>query len=179
MSLLMRTAISDELTEKYFQEKQKEFRSELQKLEDIYDIFDEEREKMAKVNPVNVRELVVYKQMLKTIQQAADVLKVIEEHYFQSRSTMVDDQLFDSQIEQLIKWHEYLLFKYEGKVKVNDQFEDDTLIRESRIFLIQMMESDSEKLKNQRLTVVASAIYEYAFQLQRLDQLVDRLVKRT
>ncbi|WP_191560388.1 FUSC family protein [Metabacillus idriensis] len=178
MSLLMRTAISDELTEKYYQEKQKEFRSELQKLEDLYEIFDEEREKMAKVNPLNVRELVVFKQMLKTIQQAADVLKVIEEHYFQSRSTIVDDQLFDSQIEQLIKWHEYLLFKYEGKIKTNDRFEDDTFHRESRIFLIQMMESDSEKPENQRLTVVASAVYEYAFQLKRLDQLVDRFVKR-
>lgn len=178
MSLLLRTAVSDELTESYYQEKRKEFRTDLQQLEDLYELFDEEREKMAKINPLNVREIVVFKQMLKTIQQAADVLKVIEEHYFQSRTTMAEDQLFDDQIEQLTKWHEYLLLKYEGKIKLKDRFEDDRVTRGTRVFLIQMMERDSEKIENQRLNVVASAVYEYAFQLQRLDQLVGSYVKK-
>lgn len=178
MSLLLRTAVSDELTESYYQEKRKEFRNDLQQLEDLYELFDEEREKMAKINPLNVREIVVFKQMLKTIQQAADVLKVIEEHYFQSRTTLAEDQLFDDQIEQLTKWHEYLLLKYEGKIKLKDRFEDDRVTRGTRVFLIQMMERDSGKIENQRLNVVASAVYEYAFQLQRLDQLVGSYAKK-
>ena len=75
MSILMRTAISNEMTEKSFKDQMETFRKDILKLEEQYKLFDEEREKMAKINKMDLREIVVFKQMFKSLQQGFIVLE--------------------------------------------------------------------------------------------------------
>lgn len=177
MSLLLRTAVSNELTEQSFKEQYNKLRKELNQLEELYKIFDEEREKLSKLNTLDVREVVVFKQMLKSVQQGEELLQIIDEHYFQSRTSDDENKQFDEHLEELIKYHEYIMLKYEGKIKLEDDLIPD-LIFKSGSFLEQITNinhhDQNEKL---RLVVVGSSIFEYAFQLQRLNRLVDQYVK--
>ncbi|WP_235848503.1 FUSC family protein [Litchfieldia alkalitelluris] len=177
LSLLLRTAISDELTEKTFSDNWKNLQKDIQKLEEQYKMFDEERAKMSKVNRLNVREIVVFKQMLKALKQGEKVLELIEEHYFQSDANENEDKQFDTYLEQLIKSHEYYLLKYEGKIKADDTVKSHE--QELKGFLSTLLngeETDSDhKL---RMLAVGFAVYEYAFQLKRLNQLIEQYLKK-
>ncbi|MFC4324199.1 FUSC family protein [Litchfieldia salsa] len=179
LSLLLRTAISNELTEKTFRENWDSLQKDLQKLEELYKMFDEERSKMSKVNRLNVREIVVFKQMLKTLQQGEKVLELIEEHYFQSKSNEDEDKLFDHYLEQLIKCHEYYLLKYEGKIKEGDIHTVTIHEEELKLFLDSLVDSyknDSEQ--KVRILAVGFSIFEYAFQLQRLNHLLENYLRK-
>ncbi|OMP67204.1 FUSC family protein [Domibacillus epiphyticus] len=178
VSLLLRTAVSNEMTETSFQELAKTLRNDIQKLEDQYKMFDEERGKMAKLHLLDVREIVVFKQMLKTLQQGEEVLENIEEHYFQSKADEEEDQLFDTHLEQLTKYHEYLLLKYEGKIKEQDNdIEKDIMIKSGAFFEQTMVRYNENKDKKMRLLVIASSIVEYSFHLRRLNQLIEQYYK--
>lgn len=178
MSLLLRTAISNELTEKSFQMDYAKLRKDLQQLDEYFKILDEERAKMAKLNPQDSREIVVFKQMLKCLRKGEEVLEIIEEHYFQSETNEDEERLFDDQIEALIKSHEFLLLKYEGKIRQEERELEDEVFLETGIFLGLIMEKHrNEGPDKLRLVIIASSIFEYAFQLQRLNQLIDRYRK--
>ncbi|RFU69865.1 aromatic acid exporter family protein [Peribacillus saganii] len=178
LSLLLRTAISNELKEKSYQELSQKLRSDIDRLEELYRIFDEERGKMSKLNPLDVREIVVFKQMLKTLQQGEEVLENIEEHYFQSNANDEEDQLFDHHIEQLIKSHEYFLLKYEGKMKEIDDHLENEMMESSAAFFERILEQYPEDKEGKlRLLIIASSIVEYSFHLKRLDRLVQQYNK--
>ncbi len=177
MSLLLRTAISNELTEKSFQDDYSKLKEDLKQLGEFFKILDEERAKMSRLNPQDAREIVVFKQMLKCLQKGQELLEIIEEHYFQSDTNEEDGRLFDQQIEELIKCHEYFLLKYEGKIREEGDNDHEALI-ESGLFLGLLM----EKYRNEggdklRLVVIGSSVFEYAFQLQRLNQLIEQYRK--
>jgi uncharacterized membrane protein YgaE (UPF0421/DUF939 family) len=178
LSLLLRTAISDEMTEKSFNEHANKLKDDLIKLEELFKIFDEERGKMSRVNPLDAREIVVFKQMLKSLQQGLEVLQVIGEHYFQSKTNEEESKLFDRQLEDLIKSHEHFLLKYQGKIKIEEYREEDEVIKYSELFLEQIMANQAQDGKrNVRLVVIACSIFEYAFQLERLNQLIGHYLK--
>lgn len=174
-SLLLRTVVSNEMTEKAFQEDRDKLEKDILKLADLFKIFDEEREKMARLNPMNVREIVIFKQMLKVLEHGLSLLDIIEEHYFQSRTNKEENQLFDNHLEFLVKCHEHILLKYDRKVKMDENNFGDDFVDESSHFLERMMEEYSrEGEKKLRLVVISASIFEYAFQLQRLNQLIER-----
>ncbi|WP_102347496.1 FUSC family protein [Bacillus sp. Marseille-P3661] len=177
MSLLIRTSISNEMKEKLFQEQLVKLERDMDKLKEQFKMFDEEREKLAKLKPVDQREIIVFKQMLKSLQLGADVLKIIDEHYFQSKSSELENQLFDAHLEYLIKCHEHFLLKYDGKIKV-DEHRLDNVTTESRAFLEKVMDTSKSGSDKLRLVIVGSTIYEYAFQLERLNQLIEHFLKK-
>jgi uncharacterized membrane protein YgaE (UPF0421/DUF939 family) len=176
MSLLLRTAISNEMVEKSVQTDSKKLKKDLQMLEEQYELFDEERGKMAKLNPLNTREIVVFKQMLKTFQTGEAVLDNIEEHYFQSNTNAAENQLFDAYLERTAKFHEHLLLKHAGKIKENSSEED--VMKESEVFYKQIFEIYNQDMDQKfRLLIIASSIVEYSFHLQRLNQLIEQYQK--
>jgi uncharacterized membrane protein YgaE (UPF0421/DUF939 family) len=179
MSLLLRTAISNEMKEKSFQEDTDKLKEDIKRIEEIFKILDEERENMSKLNPQDIRELVVFKQMLKTIQHGYEVLQVIEEHYFQSAKDEAENQLFDRQLEELIKYHELILLKYDQKLKTEEELTEN-IMSESGLFLESVMELyRGDRGQKLRLVVIGSSIFEYAFQLRRLDQVIEQHSKKT
>ncbi|MBT2680963.1 aromatic acid exporter family protein [Bacillus sp. ISL-35] len=176
LSLLIRTAISNELTEKTFKTQWVQVRKDIAKLEELYKILDEEREKISKVKSLDVRELVVFKQMLACLHHGLRLLDIVEDHFFQIRPQSEETSEFDDHLEELIQYHELILLKYSGKIK---EVNVDPIVQESGYFLESIME-DKEMERNDRLrlTIIGSAIYDYTFQLKRLDDLIDQYQKR-
>lgn len=176
MSLLIRTAISNELTEKTFQDQWSQLKKDVSKLEDLYKILDEEREKISKLKPLDVREIVVFKQMLACLQQGLKLLDIIEDHFFQSRPDQEETKEFDHHLEELINYHEMILLKYAGKIK---DIENADLLEESGQFLEEIMvDTFYEREHKLRLVIIGSVIFDYAFQLERLNDLIDQYQKK-
>ncbi|MFB5281720.1 aromatic acid exporter family protein [Peribacillus sp. Hz7] len=179
MSLLMRTAISNEMTEKSFQDQLKQLENDILKLEDQYKLFDEEREKMAKLNNMNLREIVVFKQMLKSLHQGFIVLENIDSFYFQSKPSTEENLLFDQHLEHLIKYHELFLLKYDGKIKIDEPQLEGDIMGQTISFLEKVIYSYNEDHKQKiQLAVIGSSIYNYAFQMERLNRLVEQYIKK-
>ncbi|UHA73819.1 FUSC family protein [Paenibacillus sp. 481] len=175
ISLLLRTVISDEMKESAYRDEKQELEDALKSLGDKYVLFEEELKKLKMAKYRQSRQLVVYKQMLKSVRQGFAVLEVIEQHYFQASRTIQTDKSFDAHLEQLIKFHEHLFLKYDGKLKP-DCTEAERLEAENSLFLEQMgskMQDHSHE-GNLRLSIVAAAIYDYGYQLGRLDRLVEQ-----
>jgi uncharacterized membrane protein YgaE (UPF0421/DUF939 family) len=175
LSLLMRTAISDEMKETSYQEINERLEKNVSKLEDTFKLFDEEREKLGKANQINTREFILFKQMLKVIQEGRHLLLNIEEHYVQRYTGLEENKLYDQQLEELIKYHEYLLLKYAGKIKADYQItENGSVIDKDRFYdqVIEFYEENKEqKLRN---LIIASSIVDYSYHLERLDKLISQ-----
>lgn len=176
MSLLIRTAISNELTEKSFQDQWSQLRKDIAKLEELYKILDEERKKISKVKPFDIRELVLFKQMLACLHQGLRLLDIVEDHFFQSRPEQQETNEFDDHFEKLIQYHEMILLKYSGKIREIDM---EGFLMKSGLFLESIIEDSSmERDDRLRLTIIGSAMYDYAFQLERLNELIDQYQSR-
>lgn len=178
LSLLLRTAISDELTEKSFQHQWREVKQDISKLEDFYKMLDEEREKISKIKPLDVREIVVLKQRLECLQHGLKLLDKIEEHFFQSEPSSSDREAFDQYTEKLTVQHEMILLKFDGKIKM-DLDASPHLIEDSSSFMEEVVGTyNTEKGPKVRQIVIASALYEYAFHLQRLNDLTENYLRK-
>ena len=178
MSILMRTAISNELTEKSYQEQMKQLEEDLLGLEEQFKLFDEEREKIAKLNNLDLREIVVFKQMFKSLQQGLIVLEDIDAFYFQSHPTSEEDRLFDQHLELLIKYHELFLLKYSGKIKIDEPSNEKDLLEQMSTFLENVIHSYNQDQRHKiQLTVIGSSIYNYAYQVNRLNTVVEQYKK--
>jgi hypothetical protein len=178
MSILIRTAISDEMTEKCFKEQMEQLENDILLLDEQFMLFDEEREKMAKLNNMDVREIVVFKQMFKSLQQGFIVLEDIDSFYFSCKPTPEENQLFDQQLEHLIKYHELFLLKYDGKIKMDLPSMEDEFMKQTEVFLEKVMQTYNEGQKIQ-MAVIGASIYNYAFQLDRLNTLVEQYMKKS
>jgi uncharacterized membrane protein YgaE (UPF0421/DUF939 family) len=176
-SILMRTAISDEMTEKSFKDQMEQLENDIFLLEEQFILFDEEREKMSKVNNMDVREIVVFKQMFKSLQQGFIVLEDIDSFYFSCKPTPEENQLFDQHLEYLIKYHELFLLKYDGKIKMDLPSLEEEFMKQTEDFLEKVMQSYNENHKIQ-MAVIGASIYHYAFQLDRLNTLVEQYIKK-
>lgn len=177
MSLLLRTVISDEMKESVFQEEKQSLVDSLKVLADKYKLFEEETKKLKRAKYSRSRELVVYKQLLHTLRSGIEVLEAIDEHYFQAAREPETNQLFDQHLEMLIKCHEHVLLKFEDKVKPNslelDKMEEDN----EQFMQITMKLCSQDGSEMLRLSIVAAAMYEYGFQIARLDRLVGHVDK--
>lgn len=171
LSLLLRTAVSNEMTETSFQNQSKKLKKDIEKLAEQYHLFDEERGKLGNVNKMNSREVVVFKQMLKTLQQGEQLLENIEEHYFQTRTNQEENLFFDQYIEQVVNYHEFLLLKYQGKIREQDT--DNAVIKESGDFFEKVLNIyRQDKEQKLRLMIITSSIVDYTFHLGRLNKLL-------
>ncbi|WP_176718085.1 FUSC family protein [Paenibacillus kribbensis] len=175
MSLLLRTAISDEIKESVFREEKGNLEGAIKTLSDKYHLFEEEQKKLKRSRFSQTRQMVVYKQMLESLHKGYEVLDAVERHYFQSLRPEGTDAFFDGHLEQLIRFHEHALLKFENKLKPNED--------ESEMF----QQANSEFMKHAitrfdhcqegmlRLSIVAAAMYDYGHQLERLSRLADHI----
>ncbi|GAE93292.1 hypothetical protein JCM21714_2361 [Gracilibacillus boraciitolerans JCM 21714] len=173
MSLLMRTGISNELKETSYQEIDKKFKKDLIKLEDQFKIFNEEREKFGKTKRLNTREVVLFRQMLKVLQEGNQLIDNIKEHYMQNKSVKNENNIFDHQLEELIKYHEYLLLKHSGRIKLEHEKKENDILKEKNKFYDQVLEFyQLNKEQQLRHMIIASSIIDYSFHLEKLEKLI-------
>jgi len=178
LSLLLRTAISNEMKEQVYRDEKEKLHQTLLKLEERYLVFQEERKITAHAKANHARELLVSKQMIKTLQKGTDLLELVEEHYFVNSSSDRWEKSFDGQIEELSKYHEYILLKADGKMKPHahikpEEEREDLLIKELTRSII------DEPDGNKRLVFVAAGLFEYGYHLRRLEKLIDQVQQRT
>ena len=177
--LFRSTAISNELTERTFQDQWMKLKGDISKLEDLYKILDEEREKISRVKPLDVREIIVFKQMLFCLKQGLRLLDIIEDHFFQSRPEIEQTRKFDNHLEVLINYHELILLKFAGKIKEIEGADENFILEETGLFLEGILGETSYKGEHKlRLVIIGSAIFDYAFQLERLNDLTDQYSKK-
>ncbi|BFH68177.1 UPF0421 protein YgaE [Paenibacillus dendritiformis] len=177
MSLLLRTAISDEMKESAFRVEKQGLEESLKSSSDKYKLFEEETKKLKRAKYRHTRRIVVYKQLLNTLRKGIEVLNIIEEHYFQSVRTKESDLFFDRHLELLIKCHEHVLLKFEDKVKP-DSGDTANLERENERFMTQALQYGTDGPEGAlRLSIVAASLYEYGHQISRLDRLVGHVDK--
>lgn len=171
LSLLLRTAISDEIKESSFRTEQHALLTDMQSLQEKFKLFEEETKKIKRAKYRRSRQIVVYKQMLNTLLKGYEVLEAIENHYFQSPRSEHVKHMFDEHLELLTKGHEHVLLKLEDKVKP-DSGHMDSIEAENEKFLHDAMRSGIQSEEGERrLLIVAAACYEYGFQIVRLDRL--------
>lgn len=177
LSLLLRTSVSNEMKEQVFEKEKERLLGTLKKLQERYTVFEEERKVLARTRKSHARQLIVSKQMIKTLQKGADLIEVVEEHYFASSGPGEWSVRFDRQIEDLTKYHEHILLKAEGKMKPNaliepEEEQEDQLVKDLSAYI------QKNPDENKRLVFVASGIFEYGFHLRRLDKLLDQVKQR-
>jgi len=172
MSLLIRTAVSDELKESEAKAQRDKLNDAVRKLNERYGMLEEEWRKWQRIRPLPGRHLVIQKQMVRAMTIGLLVLDAVETHYFPHRKDKATDGAFDRTLEELIHFHEYTLLKYEGKMKPGDQLYakigDDT----ERLLRVTVDGTKDAETGGLSLVVVASAIYEYGRQLRRLDKMI-------
>jgi len=174
ISLLLRTAISDEMTERAYRERRKVLEKELERLDALFNLFDEERRKLGRLRRIDIRRFVLYKHMRETLHKGADILQIIEEHYIRGDLAADVHRVFDRHLEHLIRMHENILLGYEGKIK-DGVLRRTEILERSTAFMDNVMSFYGDAPERRLgLVLVGSAIYEYGFQLHRLERMVVR-----
>lgn len=175
LSLLLRTAVSHEMKESVFRDEKDALEASIKSMADKYALFEEEQKQLKRPKYSQTRQMVVYKNLLSSLQKGFEVLEAIERHYFQAVRTKETNELFDNHLEQLIKYHEYILLKFENKLKPNAA-DSEPLGDENDGFLnAAILSYNADKSGQLRLYVVAAAIYDYGYQLERLDKVADQM----
>ena len=175
LSLLLRTAVSHEMKESVFRDEKNALEGSIKSLADKYSLFEEEQKQLRRPKYSHTRQMVVYKNLLATVQKGYEVLEAIDRHYFQAERTEDIDEMFDGHLEQLIKYHEHILLKFEDKLKPNTT-DTHSLGDDNDNFLqAAILGYNMEKSGQLRLSIVAAAVYEYGYQLERLDRVADQM----
>ncbi|HZG85001.1 FUSC family protein [Paenibacillus sp.] len=172
MSLLIRTAVSDELKEREAKAQRDRLNDIVRKLNERYGMLEEEWRKWRRFRSQPSRHLVVHKQMVRAMTIGQLVLDAVETHYFPQRKDESADREFDDRLEELIRYHEYTLLKYEGKMKPGDQLYERIGEQTEKLLRDAIKQTEGEANGSVSLVVVASAVYEYGRQLRRLDKMI-------
>jgi uncharacterized membrane protein YgaE (UPF0421/DUF939 family) len=175
LSLLLRTAISDEIKEKVFRDEKQALEASLQSLASKYTLFEEEQKQLKRAKYSRIQSLVVYKQMLYTLEKGLEVLNAVEQHYFQSVRTAELDNFFDSHLELLIKYHEHTLLKFDHMLKPESVEAQRTEVKNDRFMETMIAGYKQGEYGKLRLSIVAAMMYDYCIQIARLDKLVEQL----
>ncbi|WP_223066841.1 FUSC family protein [Paenibacillus caui] len=171
LSLLLRTAISDEMKESIFRDEQRSLENNINSIGDKYKLMEEEQKKLKAPKFSGIRQLVVYKQMLNTLRKGYEVLEAIEEHYFQASRSPELNLIFDQHLEKMIKYHEHIILKYEQKLKPG-AVDAETIKEENDKFLKHMLDRYKDHEDGAlRLSIVSAVMYDYGHQLDRLNRL--------
>jgi len=175
LSLLLRTAISNEIKEKVFRERTRELEDGLRALDAKYKLLEEEQNKLKRAQYARSRRLVVDKQLLYTLQKGFEVLEAVQEHYFQAERTAEMNERYDRHLELLIKFHEHVLFKFEDKLKPGSWDSAPAEEANDRFMRQATADYDEGRGGSLRLLIVAAAMYDYGCQAARLDRLIERI----
>lgn len=176
LSLLLRTAVSDEMKEAVFRNEKRSLEDTINSLTDKYKLMEEDQKKLKAPKFSESKQMVIYKQMLKTLRKGFEVLDAVEQHYFQAERTPELDQEFDKHLEKLIKFHEQIMLKFDDKLKPNSA-EAEEFERENDEFLSRMLAYyAAEQTGILRLSIVSAEMYEYGHQLERLNKLAEHSV---
>lgn len=177
LSRLLRTSVSNELKENVFREEQGRLEGLLKKLDDSYRMFAEERVWLRRSRVRRSKLLIVYKEMLLTLERGESLIEAVEEQYWAVSSEASWNHAADRHIESLCYYHEQLLWKWEGKTKPGSSSAPPL---ENGVRLTEQItaSADADAVTRARLLVITSSMFAYEDRLRRLDRLIDHWQQR-
>lgn len=174
----IRLSIRGASEHKFLKEEIDSMKEMLTQIDQLYNMYKEERNYF-KRNPVlKSRKLVIYRQMISTLNQALEVLKKI--HRFENEIAALPDefqQIVQQQLDLLIHQHEHAMLKFIGKVRPNVEFEEGD-IRLNRMEFFELFLSyqsqipGNEELSQYHLMQICSSIVDYDEYIEHLDLLI-------
>ncbi|WP_077620873.1 FUSC family protein [Bacillus sinesaloumensis] len=149
-------------------------------IDQLFLLYKEERNYFKKVEYEKSRKLVLFRQMITCTNRALDMLRKLHRHENELQDMPIpSQQLFVKEIDDLIHFHEQILLKFVGKVKIQapDELKLDFAFDRKKVidtFLENQQPMDDENQESwYHLMTLVSSILEYSDQLERLDTLVD------
>ncbi|SFB10069.1 MULTISPECIES: aromatic acid exporter family protein [unclassified Bacillus (in: firmicutes)] len=153
-------------------------RTNLLNIEQLYIMYQEERNYFKKNDLVKSRKLVVFRQMVSVTKKGLETLKRL--HRFENELQQMPEhfqQSIQEQLDCLIYHHEELMLRFIGKLRQPDPNDDPTVCLNKKdlfsLFLAQstdMANKDDSKLYHSMQIV--SAILDYGEQVEHLETLI-------
>jgi len=155
-------------------------KDQIKRMDQFFDFYKEERTHSKKNRYVKSRKLVLFRQMIVTTNASYKILKLLhrlENDILHLPKNMQD--LITSEIECLLGYHEHLMLKFIGKIKVQQTEPIADEVCTGRRALIhafmqqRLQEEDSDNKAVYHLFPVVAAILEYSDHLDHLETLID------
>ena len=156
----------------------KRLKETVNKTDQLYDMFQEERDYFKRNKIPKARKLVIYRYMIATNRRALDILKRLHRFEVEFHQMPNDFQLeVQEQLDILMRKHEHIHLKFTEKVKpgclyaeTEEQYNKQQLIEVVRGFRINA--TDETPVYYHMVTLI-SAILEYGDYLEHLEMLVN------
>ncbi|WP_047152381.1 FUSC family protein [Aneurinibacillus tyrosinisolvens] len=183
LSFMLRTLVHNEMEEKAFRKEKNEAKSAFKSIEQIYDLYIEERTRFRKVTYSGSKKLVLFKQMVTVLYKEMDMLRTFERHIYSSFTN--EHYLFPMikhQLVELTDYHKNILMTYSGVLKTKETWqlpepiieENDRVLHEFMLLYKEVKSTPEEQDDGQwkHLFPIVAEIFEYANQLEHLNKLV-------
>lgn len=180
LARLLRASVMHELRETVYRAERKRLQDAILKLEKSFQLLAEERVWRKRVRARRARLLAVYRSMLAALEKGAALLEATDRHPVAAPSEGKPESLAARQIEVLSGYHEYLMWKWEGKTRPGTSAAAPP--EEAAAALVDFFSRTTEgqpPAERARLIALASALFAYEEQLRRLDRLMDQVQRRT
>ena len=177
-SLLLRNLTTGVLTLQAVRSDKEWLEKQQGKAKELFKLHKEERKGFtAKTHFHTLRRLVIFKQMMKTLDKQLLLYHSLETHFHTMKDLCLSQQqeIYDF-LSALANYQERIFLKYEGKVKQSEHHQRDPLLDElSRTAITDLMKLyDPEKPEVWiHLFPILSNIVELIRELEHLDRLVD------
>ncbi|MGM9943373.1 MAG: aromatic acid exporter family protein [Lysinibacillus sp.] len=160
----------------------KKLMSRMNKIDNLYDFYKEERNYFRNKKFVKARKLVVYRQMITTSKKSLELLHRLHKHENEIASLPEQFRLMiQERLDFLLTYHEQLFLKYTGKLKPehsqwaqNEEYLQRNEVMEifiKQIALAQELE-DEQEFSSYHLLYILSRILDYEENLEHLDTLI-------
>jgi uncharacterized membrane protein YgaE (UPF0421/DUF939 family) len=166
--LLLRNMSGGHFDEKSLRQEKLNITLEFKKAQELFQLYKEERTYRTHVRLQKPYKLVIYKEMLETLEIEMDIILAFR----RNAQELFNDQIQES-IQELTQYHELIFMKFEGKIKTKSKHERNRkVIEENDKLMQQLLKEDSIQYSTLDLLGVLSHLSELAKQLDHVDTMV-------
>ncbi|MEO4055468.1 aromatic acid exporter family protein [Solibacillus sp. CAU 1738] len=158
-------------------------KTRLLEIDTLYELYKEERQYFKNKKFVKARKLVIYRQMIITSKKSLELLQRLHKH--ENELGNLPEQillLIQERLDLLLTYHEQLLLKYTGKLRVghsnwtrHEEHLQRTEVMDLFIEQITIAKEteDEEEFSSYHLLYMLSRLLDYEENLEHLDTLID------
>lgn len=180
-SFLLRVVPNKTMKVNELKEKQKELDKEIKSTSDYLDVIIEEKGRMFIKDRINfMRDIVVFKQMLKVVKLEHKLIKNLELKIDQIEDISENQSfLVKKLVAKILEYHENIVLTYEDRVIIQKELQQDSFTAMNLTIndlINELQQSEIDKWIE--IFPVASSIVELMVELERLDRLIGRHRKK-
>lgn len=174
----LRTCTLIDIEDKTYRRENTQLKEELLQLEQIYLLYKEERTYLRKMRYSKTRKLVLFRKLIQVTRDAQTVFHQIERHRLELSSIPQEwRQIIIDQLNVLTSYHEKILLKYEGKLKIHHPHLPEAPVVKGKEKVLEQFvgsyQSGQQDKEWINLFPLIAALINYSNHLERLDKLVE------